>query len=115
MVFLEVVIMIVGVGTELQFLHLDNVLLPLGFVLLLFVLVLPLAEIHRLGDWRIGGGGNQNQVKAHVLRFSHGGERRHDLDWFVREYRANFANAKRLIYVFPNFWATGRIVSRRDH
>ena len=39
MVLFELVIVIVGVGTELEFLHLDDVLLLLGVVLLLFLLI----------------------------------------------------------------------------
>ena len=52
--FLEVVVMIIRIGPELQFLHLDDVLLLFGLVLFLFLLVLPLAVIHRFGDGRFG-------------------------------------------------------------
>src|SRR6266478_2675741 len=70
-IFLEFVIMIVGVGTEFQFLHLNDVLLAFGLVLLLLVFVLPLAVVHGLGDRRFGGGRDQDQVQAHVLRLAH--------------------------------------------
>ena len=54
--FLEVVVMIIGVGAELQLLHLDDVLLAFGVVLLLFVLVLPLPIIHRFRYGRLRRG-----------------------------------------------------------
>ena len=43
MVLFEVVVVIIGVGAELQFLHQDDVLFLAGVVLLLLYFVLPLA------------------------------------------------------------------------
>ena len=114
-VLLELVVVVIGVGPELKLLHLNDVLFFFGFVLLLFILVLPLAVIHRLGDGRLRGGSNQNQVEPHFLRFANSGQRRHNLDRSIGKHRAYFANANRFVYVFPNFGATGGIVSRRDH
>ena len=63
-VLFEIVIVVIGVGAELELLHLDDVLFAFGFVLLLFVFVLPLAVVHRFGDGRLGGGGDQDEVEA---------------------------------------------------
>ena len=115
MVFLELVVVIVGVGAELQLLHLDHVLLLLGLVLLLLVLVLPLAVVHGLGDRRLGGGRNQDQVEAHLLRLAHGGQSRHDLDGSVGKYGSHFAHPDGLIYIFPNPGTAGRVVSGWNH
>ena len=51
-VLLEVVIVVVRIGAELEFLHLDNVLFLLGFVLFLLELVLIVAVVDCLGDGR---------------------------------------------------------------
>ena len=74
----------------------------LGLVLLLLVLVLPLAVVHRLGDGRLGGGRDQDQVETQFLRLADGGGRRHDLYAAVRENGADFAGADRFVYVFSD-------------
>ena len=114
MILLELIVVIVGVGTEFQFLHLDHVLLSLGFVLLLLVLVLPLAVIHRLGDGRLGGGRDQDQIQAEFLRLANGRQRGQDLDGPVGKHRAHFTHANRLVYVFPNL-RPARGISGRIH
>src|SRR5262249_4749328 len=48
----EVVIVIVGIGAELELLYLNHVLLLAGIVRLLFLLVLIMAEIDGFGDRR---------------------------------------------------------------
>lgn len=73
-----------------------------GFVPLFLVFALPLAVVHRLGDWRFGGGLDQDQVETHVLRFAHGGGRGHDLHGAVGKDGAHFARADRFIYVLPD-------------
>ena len=74
MILLEIVIVIVGVGPEFQLLHLDDVLLAFGLVLFLFVLVLPLAIIHRFGDGGLSGGRDQDQVESQFLRPANRGQ-----------------------------------------
>src|SRR5262245_56433843 len=54
-VLFEVVVVIVGVGTELQFLDLHDMLLLLGVVLLFFLLVLVVSVVDGFGDGRHGG------------------------------------------------------------
>ena len=107
MVLLEVVIVIVGIGAELDFLDLDDVLLPLGLVLLLFVFVLPLAVVHGFGDGRLGGGRDQDQIEAQFLRFADGRMGGHDLDGAIGEHSADFTRANRLVYVFPDLRPAG--------
>jgi len=60
--------MVIDVGTELDLLHLDDLLLFAGFVLLLLLLVLELAEIEQLADRRIGVRRNLDEVEACVFR-----------------------------------------------
>ena len=115
MVFLEVVIVIVGVGAEFQLLNLDDVLLFLGFVLLFLLLVLPLAKVHGFSDGRLGGGRDQYQVEPHILGFSNGRRSWHDLDGSVGKDRTHFSCAYRLVYVFSNFGPARREISGWIH
>src|SRR5260370_2501005 len=101
-ILLELVVMVVCVGPELQLLHLDHVLLSLGFVLLLFVLVLPLAIIHGLGNGRLGSGRDQDQIETHRTRLLYRLQRRHDLDGFIGEYGADFTRTDSLIDVLTD-------------
>ena len=48
----ELIVVLVGVGAELEFLHLYDVLFLLRLMLLLLLLVLVMTEIDRLGDGR---------------------------------------------------------------
>jgi len=114
-VLLKLVIVVVGVGTEFQFLHLDHVLLPFRFVLLFLVLVLPLAIIHRLGDRRLGRGCNQDQIQSQFLRPANRGLGRHNLDGTIRKHSADFPNTDRFIYIFSDSWTAGREISGGDH
>jgi hypothetical protein len=100
MVLLEVVIVIVSVGPELQFLHLHDMLLFFGVVLLLLHLVLILAVVDRLGDRRHGGGRYQNQIQTQILRLPNGQLSRHDFRRPIREHRAHFPRTDRLIHIF---------------
>ena len=106
-IFLEIVIVIVGVGAEFQLLHLDDVLFALGFVLFLFVLVLPLAVVHRFGDRWLGCGGNEDKIEAHALGFANGLVRGHDFNGTVGEDGADFACADGFVYVFADTRAAG--------
>ncbi len=101
-ILLELVVVVVCVGPELQLLHLDHVLLPLGFVLLLLVLVLPLAIIHGLGNRRFGSRRDQDQIETHRTRLLYGLERGHDLDGFVGEHGAHFTRTDCLIDVLTD-------------
>src|SRR6185369_14929695 len=94
--------MVVGVGAELEFLHLYDVLLLLGLVLLLLLFVLPLAVVHRFGDWRFSGGGDQNEVQTQVLRLPDCCRSGHHLNRSVRKYGAHFAGSDGLVYILPN-------------
>ena len=61
-VLLELVVVVIRVGAELQLLDLDHVLLLLGVVLFLLQLVLVVAIVDGLGDRRDGCRGDQNKV-----------------------------------------------------
>ena len=115
MVLLEFVVVIVGVGPELQLLHLDHVLFLLGFVLFFLLLVLPLAVVHRFGDRRFGGRRYDDQVETHFLCFAHSNERRHYFDSAVREHRPDFTSTNRLIHILTNARLSGRETSGRIH
>ena len=108
-VFLEIVIVIVGVGAEFQLLHLDDMLLLFGLVLFLFVLILPLAVVHRLGDGRFGSRRDRSGQGLAPAPCD-GGRSRHDLDLSIREDRSHFPRADRFIYVFPDPLPAGRKV-----
>ncbi len=60
MVFLEAVVMLIGVGPELDFFQLHDMLFFLGFVLPFFLLIGILAIVDDLGHGRICGGRNEN-------------------------------------------------------
>src|SRR3954467_1866875 len=100
--FLEVVVVIIRIRAELQFLHLDDVLLLLSFVLLLFLLVLPLTIIHGFRHGRFRSRSDENQIEAHVLGSSNSCRCRHDLGRSVREYSSDFSYTDCLIYVFSD-------------
>src|SRR5262245_45160258 len=99
MVFLELVVVIIGVGPELQFLHLDHVLFFLGFVLLFFLFVLPLPVIHGFCHWRLGSWGDEDQIEAQILCAADGRLRRHDLDEAIRKNRPYFSGANRFVHI----------------
>src|SRR5438270_1118925 len=103
MVQFEFVVVVVGVRAELQFLYLNDVLLLLSFVLLLFLLILPLTVVHGLGNGRLSSRGNENQIKAQFLGSANGSGRGHDLDRSIREDSSDFTNPDCLIDVFADF------------
>src|SRR5271157_1400505 len=114
-IHLEVVVMVVGVGAELQFLDLDHVLLLLGVVLLLFLLVLIVPEIHDLGHRGDDGRRHQNQVEAQFLRSAEGGGCRHHFRGAVRKHGAYFTRANELVYVLSAILPARRKISSRIH
>ena len=63
MVLFEIVIVIVGIGTELQFLHLHHMLLFLCLMRFLFHLVLVVTVIDRFRDRRHCGGRDDNEIQ----------------------------------------------------
>ena len=63
---LDVIVMRIGVGPELDLFDLDDLLLPTSFAFAFLLLVLELAKIHDFADRRVRVGRNFNQIKAHV-------------------------------------------------
>jgi len=61
---LDVVVVLVDAGAQLDLLDLDDLLLLARLVLLLLLLVLELAVVEDLADRGRGGGGNLDQVEA---------------------------------------------------
>ncbi len=115
MILLEIVVVIVGVGAKLQFLHLDHVLLLLGVVLLLLLFVLPLAIIHGLGNRWFSRGSDDDQIESQFLRLAHCGGSGHDLDRSVGKHCTDFSGSDRLVYVFSNSGPARREISRWIH
>src|SRR5690349_21581734 len=107
MVLFEIVVVIVGVRTELQLLNLDHVLFLLGVVLLFLLLVAPLPIIHGFGDGWLGCGRDQDQIEPQVLRLAYGGECRHDFHRSIGKNRANFLGTNGFVYVFSDFSPAG--------
>ena len=64
MVLLELVVVVVRVGTELDLFDLDAVLLLLGLVLLLLLEVGVLAVVDDLGDGGLRGRRDENEVET---------------------------------------------------
>src|SRR5262245_163134 len=115
MILFEFIIVVIGVGPELQLLDLHYVLLFLGFVLLLFQLVLIVAVIDGLGDGWHRGGRNQDQIEAHLLRLPQRGGSGHDFGFAVRKNSPYLAHPDGLIYVFSASLLAGRKLSAWSH
>src|SRR5262249_13623052 len=96
---LEAIVMLVGVGAELHLFQLHDVLLPLGFVLALFLLVGILAVVDDLRDRRIGGGRNQYQVQLQVLGAAHSYRRGQNLHLPVREHYPYLPGPNKLVNI----------------
>ena len=75
---LELIVVLVDLGPELDFFDVDDLLVLLRFARPLLFLVLILAEIHDPADGRHGGGRNLHQVQPLLLRDGEGLRRRHD-------------------------------------
>ncbi|MNV79195.1 hypothetical protein D3C71_1727360 [compost metagenome] len=65
---LDVVVAVIGTGTEFDFLDLDDRLLGLGFSGALLFLVLELAVVHQPANRRIGSSGDFHQVNVQLAR-----------------------------------------------
>src|SRR6202012_5921239 len=76
----DVIVMVIDIGTEFYLLHLDDLLLHAGFVLLFLLLVFELAEVQQLADRWIGVGRNFDKVEARIFRRGHRFSRGHDPD-----------------------------------
>src|ERR1700683_2123216 len=115
MILFEIVIMIVGVGPELQLFHLDHVLLLPGLVLLLFLLVLVVTEVHGFGHGWHRGGRDYDQIEAHLLRFTQRCGGRHHLCRAIREHCAHFTGADGLIHVLSAVLSARGEISAWNH
>ena len=80
---LDVVVTIIGTGTELDFLDLDDLLLGLRFGSLLLLLVLELTVVHQTAHRRHSRGGNFNQVNVNLTGHAQGISQAHDTEGFV--------------------------------
>ena len=67
MLLLELVVVLVDLGTELDFLDEDDLLVLLGLPVPLLLLVLVLAEVHDAADRRHGSRGDLDQVESLLL------------------------------------------------
>jgi len=114
-IFLEFVVMVVGIGAKFKLLDLDHVLFLLGLVQLFLLLVLIVAIVDGLGDWRNRRRSDQNQIETHVLRLPQSSGGGHDLCFPVGEHRANFARPNGLIYIFSAILLAGRKLSAWSH
>lgn len=103
-ILFKVVVVVIGIWPELQLFYLNDVLLLFSFVLPLFLLILPLAVIHRLCDWRFSGRTYDDKIESHLLRFPNSGRSWHNFDASVWKYSSYFAGANCLIYVLADFW-----------
>src|SRR5215831_16154876 len=111
----EIVVVIVRIGAELQFLNLDYVLLLAGVMRLLFLLVLIMAEIDGFGDRRNCRWRNQDKVEPKFLRAPQSGGGRHHLGGAVGEHRTDFAHADGLIHILSAILPARRKVSTWIH
>ena len=64
---LGLVVVVVGLGTDLDLLDLHHALALFGFLLLFLLLVLELAVVHDAADRRFGGGSDFHQVHTGFL------------------------------------------------
>ena len=115
MIFLEAVVVVVGVGAELEFFDLNDVLFLLSVVLLFFLLVLIVTKVDGLGDGGHGGGRNQHEIETHFLGLAQRSGRGHDFGGPVGEDRADFASANQLIDVFSAIRPARRKISTGEH
>src|ERR1035438_485620 len=114
-VLLEIGVVVVGVGTELELLDLHHVLLLSGVVLLLLLLVLVVAEIHGLRHRRHSRWRHQDQVQAQLLRFAQGRRGGHDFRGSVRKNGPHFTRPDGLVHVLSTILPAGRKVSAWIH
>ncbi len=102
MVFLEVVVVVVGIRTEFHFLHFHPMLLFLRLILPLFLLIRVLPVVHHLAHGGIRRRRNEYEIKALFLGFLHADMGRQNLGLAIRKYYANLLRPNELIdIVFP--------------
>lgn len=109
---LGLVVMVVGFRPDLDFLDLDYGLVLLGFLLLLFLLVLEFSEIHDTADRRFSVRSDLHQVIALFLREIDGilaGQNAYLLPF--RTDNPHFAGANLLVAARP---VLGRVTARSD-
>lgn len=104
-ILFEVVVVVVGVGPELQLFDMDDVLLPLRVVGLLFLFILPLTVVHGLGHGGLGGGGDDDQIQSEVFGLPHGGRGWHNLYGAIRKNGAYFSRSDCFVNIFSNLGA----------
>ena len=114
-VFLEVVVVVVGVRAEFEFLDLDHVLLLLGFVLFLFELVLIVPIIDRFGHGRHRGGRDNDEIETQFLRTAESGGGGHDFGGAIGEDCSHFPCTDRFVDVFSATGLSRREISAWNH
>src|SRR5262249_38633808 len=96
---LELVVVLVDLGPELDLLDLDHLLVLSRLARALLLLVLVLAEIHDSANRRHGGGRDFDEVEAFLLRNGQRLGRRHDAQLLaVVVDDANFAHANPFVH-----------------
>lgn len=114
-IFLEIVVVVVGVGAEFQLFDLDDVLFLLSVMLLFFLFVLVVAEIDGFGDWRDGRRGDEDKVKAEFLRFAQSRRRRHHFVGAIGEDGADLTCTNEFVHVLSAILPARRKVSAGKH
>lgn len=112
---LELVIVIIRIRPEFDFLYLDDVLLLFLFVQPLLLLVLPLTKIHDLGDGWYGSGRHEDQIETHVSSLADREVSLQDFNFTIGRDGADFSRTDILIDVFPNSGTSGGEFSARKH
>src|SRR6056297_2889114 len=108
---LDVVIMGVGPGAELDLLDLDGLLLLARFGLAFLLFVLVLAEIHDLADRRIRIGRDFHEVEPHFLCHLERPRGRDEADIFaVGTDQADFFGANTVVHAGAGIARGGRVV-----
>ena len=114
-VLLELVIVLVDLGPELDLLHLDDVLVPLRFARALLLLVLILPVVHDPADRGNGRGGDLHQVEPFLSGDCQGLRRRHDAELLTRVVNhADFTDANAFVDAEPVVAAAGAIAIESD-
>ena len=113
--FLNVVIVLVDLRPELDFLDLDDVLVPLRFAGALLLLVLVLPVIHDPADRRHGRGRDLHEVEPLLPGNRQGLRRGHDAELLARVVDdADFTNADAFVDAEPVVATAGPITIESD-
>jgi hypothetical protein len=101
---LDLIIMGIGSGAELDFLDLDDVLLLARFGLALLRLILVFAKIHDLADRRLGVGRDFDQIKSGFFGHLHGaGWCDHPDIFAISPNQADFGGTNAIIDAWSRF------------